>query len=195
VVQPDRSCRVAVNTDQKFLLPSSVNNRSDGDGGLICGSRQRPWLLEAPSGQRINISLLDFTASSRSSAARTGETSVSSRSGRCVRQFGFIDDKSANRHVNICIDATHTQPTVYVSRSNTVTIVTDSATAEENEMNRFLIGFIGMICWLLIYYCLLVSKQKFLCLKHTFDTFITFFTESRLSYIAIIASTMQIVYF
>ena len=148
VVQPDPSCQVSVSAELMFL---SSPTRSTSDG-IVCGSREQAWLLEAPSGQRINISLLDFSAGSSSSSssgdvqqrARTVETA----SSRCVRQFGFIEDKSANRNINICSssDATaaHRQRTLYVSRSNTVAIVTDSATTgQENQTNRFLIGFLG----------------------------------------------------
>ena len=141
VVQPDRSCQVAVNSEQKFLLPSSLNNRSDGDD-VICGSVERPWLLEARSGQRINISLLDFTGSSSSTSsahrARTVETASSSG---CQRQFGFIEDKSANRNIDICSDAAHRQPTLYVSRSNQVDIV---LTSRQQTAPNFLISVKGL---------------------------------------------------
>ena len=94
-MQPDRSCQVAVSTNKVFLSPVVSSDRS---AEVACGSRERAWLLEAPSGQRVNISLLDFSAGSSSSSssgdvqqrARTVETA----SSRCVRQFGFIEDKS-----------------------------------------------------------------------------------------------------
>ena len=139
--QPGRSCHVAVDTDQKFLLPSPPNNGTNVD----CGSRDRPWSLEAPSGQRINISLLDFSGSlSPTSNVHRSRTVETGSSSGCVRQFGFIEDKSANRNINICGDAAHRQQTLYVSQSNTVSIVTESTTGNENQMNKFLIGFIGM---------------------------------------------------
>jgi len=140
VEQPDRSCQVAVNTDQKFLLASAPNNRSGGDT-VACGSRDRPWLLEAPPGQRVNISLLDFSGSSSSTSsvqrARTVETTSSSR---CVRQFGFIEDKSANRNVDICSDAAHRQQTLYVSQTNEVAVVLH---ATQQTTGHFLISVKG----------------------------------------------------
>ena len=142
VVQPDRSCQVAVNTDQKFLLPSLPNNRTGGDA-VACGSRDRPWLLEAPSGQRVNISLLYFSGSSSSTSsvqrARTVETTSSSR---CVRQFGFIEDKSANRNIDICSDAAHRQQTLYVSQTNEVAVVLH---ATQQTTGHFLISVKGML--------------------------------------------------
>ena len=135
VVQPDRSCQVAVNSEQKFLLPSPPNNGSNSDG-VICGSRDRPWLLEAPAGQRINISVLDFTGSSVQ-RPRTVETA--STSG-CLRQLGFIEDKSANRNINICSDAAHRQPTLYVSQTNEVAVVLHTA---QQTTGNFLISVKG----------------------------------------------------
>jgi len=132
VVQPDRSCQVPVNIEQKFLLPSSLSN-SSGSDGIVCGSRERPWSLEAPSGQRINISLLDFSGS------RTADHRSTS-SSRCEKQFGFIEDKLANRNINICGDDAHRQPTLYVSKSNQVDIV---LTSREQRSRKFLISVRG----------------------------------------------------
>ena len=140
-MQPDRTCEVAVNAEGMFL--SSLTESSSEN--IACGSRDRPWLLEAPSGQRINISLLDFSGSlSPTSNVHRSRTVETGSSSGCVRQFGFIEDKSANRNINICGDAAHRQQTLYVSQSNTVSIVTESTTGNENQMNKFLIGFIGM---------------------------------------------------
>ena len=159
MVQPDRSCRVDVDTDQKFLLPSSQNNATSTDA-LICGSGDRPWQLEAPSGQRINISLLDFSAGSSSSSssvhrARTVETASSSR---CVRQFGFIDDKSANRHIDICSDDAHRLQTLYVSHTNEVAIVLHNT---QHNTGNLLISIKGSTCRSFSRYSLLVYE---LCL-------------------------------
>jgi len=120
VIQPDRTCRVAVTTANVFLSSFLSNDESTT---AACGSVDRQWLLEAPLGQRINVSLLDLSGSS-SSTSRTVETMQASRSrgSACTsRQLGFIEDKSANRNINIC--ATDTQPTLYVSRSNQLAIV------------------------------------------------------------------------
>ena len=146
-MQPDRTCQVVVSAERVFL--SSLTE--SGGGSIICGSRDRPWLLEAPSGQRVNISLLDFSGSSSStSSVQRAHTAETTSSSRCVKQFGFIEDKSANRNVDICSDAAHRQQTLYVSRSNTVAIVTESASGKENQTNKFLIGFIGTIIALIM---------------------------------------------
>jgi len=138
VVQPDRTCEISVGAERLFL--SSVIRPSSEN--IVCGSGDRPWLLEARSGQRINISLLDFTgsSSSTSSAHRTRTVETASSSG-CQRQFGFIEDKSANRNIDICSDAAHRQPTLYVSRSNQVDIV---LTSRQQTAQNFLISVKGL---------------------------------------------------
>ena len=171
-VQPDRSCQVAVAAEKVYLSPFLA---SDGNTDITCGSQDRPWLLEAPSGQRINISLLDFSgsSSSTSSVQRSRDVETAS-SSRCLRQFGFIEDKSVNRNINICSDDAHRQQTLYVSHSNTVAIVTETTTGNDNQTNKFLIGFIGTDNF---YSCSRVSFIKshsyFAC---TYSLLITFFT-------------------
>jgi len=59
---------------------------------------------------------------------------------RCERQFGFIEDKSANKNINICGDDAHRQPTLYVSKSNQVDIV---LTSREQAVRDFLISMRG----------------------------------------------------
>jgi len=141
-VQPDRSCQVVVTSEKVFLSPFTANN---GSTTAACGSVDRQWLLEAPSGQRINVSLLDLSSSSSSTShsARTVETMQASRSrgSACTRrQFGFIKDKSANRNINIC--TTDTQPTLYVSRSNKLAIVLTSR--PQQTPGNFLISVKGL---------------------------------------------------
>ena len=126
-VKPDRSCQVSV-APEKVYLSSSTS--SDGNADVSCGSQEHPWSLEAPSGQRINIGLLDFSGSSMNSTVH-----------RCERQFGFIEDKSANRNINICGDDAHRQPTLYVSKSNQVDIVLSSG---EQIARNFLISVKGI---------------------------------------------------
>ena len=138
VVQPDRSCRVPVNTDKSFLLPSPPNNATNG---VNCGSRDRAWLLEAPSGQRINVSLLDLSGSSSSTSSMQRARAVeAASSSRCVRQFGFIEDKSVNRNIDICSDDAHRQQTLYVSHTNEVAIVLHPA---QQTTANFLIAVKG----------------------------------------------------
>ena len=140
VTQSDRTCHVTVTSDQVFLSPVISN---DGSTDVACGREDRPWQLEAPSGQRINISLLDFSAgsSSSSSSVQRASTVETASSSRCVRQFGFIDDKSANRHIDICSDDAHRLQTLYVSQTNEVAIVLHNT---QHNTGNFLISVKGI---------------------------------------------------
>jgi len=94
--------------------------------------------LEAPAGQRINISLLDFTAAARLTSQHltrstshiiTSSTSSSSSSGSCVdenHQYGYIIDKSSvnKKNVSVCHARSNRQTHVYLSTSNALQLVT-----------------------------------------------------------------------
>jgi len=98
-----------------------------------CGTKTQPWMLDAPAGQRINISLLDFTAAARlTSQHLTRSTShiitSSSSSGSCVdenHQYGYIIDKSSvhNKNVSVCHAHSNRQTHVYLSTSSTLQMV------------------------------------------------------------------------
>ena len=139
-MQPDRSCRVAVAAEKVYLSPFIS---SDDSTDVSCGSRERPWLLESPAGQRINISLLNFTGSSE----QTTPTVERASSSGCLRQLGFIEDKSAKRNINICSDVTHRQQTLHVSQTNEVAIVLNAA---QQTTRNFLIAVRGSttLAWL-----------------------------------------------
>jgi len=98
-----------------------------------CGTKTQPWMLEAPAGQRINISLLDFTAAARltshdtrsTSHVITSSSSSSSSSGSCVdekHQYGYIIDKSSvnKKNVPVCHARSNRQTHVYLSTANTL---------------------------------------------------------------------------
>jgi len=95
-------------------------------------------MLEAPAGQRINISLLDFTAAahltsqhltrSTSHVITTTSSSSSSSSGSCVdekHQYGYIIDKSSvnKKNVSVCHARFNRQTHVYLSTSNTLQLI------------------------------------------------------------------------
>jgi len=98
--------------------------------------------LEAPAGQRINISLLDFTAAARvtsqhltRSTSHVITSSSSSSSGSCVdekHQYGYIIDKSSvnKKNVSVCHARSSRQTHVYLSTANTARLVlTNNASA------------------------------------------------------------------
>lgn len=104
--------------------------------GLSCGTRIHPWLLEAPAGQRINVSLVDFTTGPlTTSAADDGlhTSQVDSRRNGCSSQsqaiqYGYIIDKSTSaaskRNVSVCGGVGFQRLfNVYLSSGSTVELV------------------------------------------------------------------------
>ena len=75
-------------------------------------------MLEAPAGQSIEVSLLDFTK------GRSVEgQDLTSTHTNCV-QYGYIVEKSARKNVSICGgDGSQRQRTVYTSINNVLEIV------------------------------------------------------------------------
>ena len=119
VVQESRSCVVSVTGDQQFIA-RSISTSPDVNSMSSCGSRSNPWHLEAPLGQRINVSLIDFSSAGTTQLARDGVT---------CHQYGYIFEKSNKNNVSICSDAgiggakPKREKTVYSSETNSVDIV------------------------------------------------------------------------
>ena len=112
--------------------PSDVNSVSS------CGSKSHPWHLEAAAGQRINISLLDFTVMSTSATDRP-------RDRITCRQYGYVLEKWNKRNVSVCGGggAELRQSHVYSSDSNNLEIVrTTNVQTSDNEQS-FLIKVEG----------------------------------------------------
>jgi hypothetical protein len=136
VVQESRSCVVPVTNEPQFI--SSSSTLSDGgsvqSGTTGCGSKEHPWRLEAPLGQRINVSLLDFAStSSRDQLQDSGLTQP-------CRQYGYIVDKTAKKNVSICASTTHNNEAklernsqLYASDKNVVDVVLVSGHSGNNN--------------------------------------------------------------
>jgi len=132
VVEPDRSCAVSVTSSPLHIAAAAaagVDSLST-QSNIGCGTKIQPWMLEAPAGQRINISLLDFTAAARlasqhltRSTSHVITSSSSSSSGSCVdekHQYGYIIDKSSvnKKNVSVCQARSNRQTHVYMSTAN-----------------------------------------------------------------------------
>jgi len=137
---------------------AGVDSWSNRQSNVIgCGTKTQPWMLEAPAGQRINISLLDFTAAAARltsqhftrSTSRVITSSSSSSSGSCVdenQQYGYIIDKSSvNKNVFVCHARSNRQTHLYVSTSNTLQLVL----AKDQNVN-FLLKVQGMFSFNII---------------------------------------------
>jgi len=136
VVEPDRSCVVSLTSSPLHIAAAAAGVDSwSTQSNIGCGTKTQPWMLEAPAGQRINISLLDFTAVARltsqhltRSTSHIITSSSSSSSGSCVdenHQYGYIIDKSSvnKKNVSVCHARSNRQTHVYLSTSNVLQIV------------------------------------------------------------------------
>ena len=102
-----------------------------------CGSRSHPWRLEAPVGQRIDVSLLDFTGVS------SPPTSSRDRDVTCY-QYGYVIERPNKKNASICGSVAvgrstggganpHRESAVYVSETNSVDIVFVSGSNTNNH--------------------------------------------------------------
>jgi len=146
VVEPDRSCMVSVTSSPLHIAAAAATGMDSWStqSNIGCGTKTQPWMLEAPAGQRINISLLDFSAAARLTSQHLARstshvittTTSSSSSGSCVdakHQYGYIIDKSSvnKKNVSVCHALSNRQTHVYFSTSNTAQLV---LTAKDNYL-------------------------------------------------------------
>lgn len=118
---------MTVTNEHQFI--SSLSSFSDASSVSSCGTRSHPWHLEAPAGQRINISLLDFNE--HVNAPRGLDV-------RC-RQYGYILEKSDKKNVSICAAADtrdikpHRESFVFISETNILDIVLVTGANADNH--------------------------------------------------------------
>ena len=128
---------VSVTTEAQFISSSSSSSSSSGNAVSSCGSKSHPWRLEAAAGQRINISLLDFTAAMSMSASERPRDRVT------CRQYGYVLEMWNKRNVSVC-GAELRQSHVYISHSNNVQIVQKRPSSSTRQ--SFLVRVQGK-CW------------------------------------------------
>lgn len=102
-----RSCAVDVSTTPIHIM-----------GSRTCGTKSHPWIVEAPVGQKINVSLLDFPASESEKKERKSKEGCSN--------YGAIVDKILKRNTTICVTGTQREKTIYLSKGNALDIYLDS---------------------------------------------------------------------
>jgi len=108
---------------------------------MTCGSKSQPWTFEAPGGQQIIVTLVDFTVNSEEF-----KDQIVDNLRRCNDQLGYVLDRSISRNVSICRGSHERRSDVYTSRSNAVQIVLADTRLDdpsrESELT-FLLGFVG----------------------------------------------------
>jgi len=138
-VEEDRSCMVRVTAGLRQHIRSSSENSDSGRQRVRCGSRSHPWLLEAQTGQQVNISLLDFSGHGRRTQLDTRDDCHPAHV-----QYGYIVDKTNKNNVSICsTDAQQRHKYLYQSAGNLVEVVLMHAELATSD-NGFLLAVQGV---------------------------------------------------
>lgn len=112
VAEDDRGCSVFVTSNPP--LPVSLPSYSK----FGCGSKGQPWVVEVVSGQRLNVTLLDFQFYGPSTAL--GENVPESQPGP-VR--GLLIDRAAGTNLTVQADLTEQRERwIYQSKGNSLEV-------------------------------------------------------------------------
>ena len=143
VVDEDRSCQISAQVGSKLHIAGKPTSGRSVTS-TRCGSRSHPWLLEAQTGQQVNISLLDFSGHGQRTQLDTRGL-VSDDCGPAHVQYGYIVDKINKNNVSICsTTAQQRHQHVYQSAGNVIEIIlTRQVTEDENALPNFLLSFQG----------------------------------------------------
>lgn len=99
-----RSCVVDVSMTPIHIIASET-----------CGTKSQPWIVEAPVGQKITISLIVFPTSNSTQTQRT-----------IIRQpcqnYGLIVDKTGKSNTTICADGNRRETKLYSTAGNIVEV-------------------------------------------------------------------------
>ena len=146
VVEEDRTCHISVQVGSRLHIAGKPRSELSADSSR-CGSRSHPWLLEAQTGQQVNISLLDFSGHGQRTQLDTrGLVSDECGSGRV--QYGYVVDKSSKNNVSVCSTAVQQRHKhVYISSGNSVEIFLPqkiiTATEDDETPVNYLLAFEG----------------------------------------------------
>ena len=146
MVEEDRSCQISVQVGSRLHI-SGQPRSGRSVSNARCGSRSHPWLLEAQTGQKVNISLLDFSGHGRRTQLDTRGL-VSDDCSPAHVQYGYIVDKTNKNNVSICSTAAQRRHKhVYQSNGNVVEIVFahHEPTGDENYSPNFLLALEGTL--------------------------------------------------
>ena len=136
MVEDDRSCTVSVTSTEPIHITAQTSSR--------CGSNRQPWQLEAPAGQRITVSVLDFARA----LTDMDETADQHCRGRV---YAFLIDKAQKTNVSVCETTSAGAQSVNVHLSSSdgrAALSTSSNSAElfivrDEHLNKFLIRVEG----------------------------------------------------
>ena len=127
VIEEDRSCVVSVSGNPLHMMTSSTNK-------LSCGTAIQPWTLEAPAGQHIDVSLVEFSSQRRHP-----------QNTNMCRSRGQIIDKSNRQTISICQVGQQRTTTVYRSSSNVIQVRFELDNKRSEDFATCLFRFVGKL--------------------------------------------------
>lgn len=115
VVDDKRSCSVTTTKNPTHII-SEVESSSFNQE--ICGTKNHPWRIETPVGQKIIIILLKFVTEHLRDAHE--------ETRNCRRQCGTIIDKAGRRNRSFCPNGSSREETLFPSTGNALDIILNS---------------------------------------------------------------------
>ena len=127
-------------SDYLKVSPSSGYLSSQVTWESGCGTARCPWVIQAQPGQRINITLMDFSG---------GQSQLNSGAAArkvCYRYATLKESSSTTRDVTLCPGEDRNEANhVYLSESNFLSVTLYTA-EKEDELFYYAIKYEGMFC-------------------------------------------------
>lgn len=129
VVDQDRSCAVTVSKAPLHMIASSDSQRK-------CATKDQPWVIEAPAGQKIKVTLIDFLASQTSQNDDNLKRSC----------LGVIVDNASKRNVSICVGGEQRTRFLYSSKADSLEIYYNTQGQKDSkDAKKFVLKLEGSI--------------------------------------------------
>lgn len=124
-----RSCIVMASKNPTHIVDATSASQR------ICGTKAQPWIVEAADGQKIKITLIDFSASDQVLSLATKE---------CF-SYGFILEKPGKRNVSICSRGAKREEELHLSTGSRIDIFLTTYDQKKNTNNgsKFIIKIEG----------------------------------------------------
>lgn len=155
VADPEsESCKLSLESNQSYGYIPSI---STTEGPRLrskqpCGSPEKPWIISVPSGQRINVTLMDFTSSSvpYDGQATTGTMSpvttvAQTTSAAPCDLYAVIEEEKPTKRTDICGSGVVELSHAFASAGDLIKVTVLYRT-EENA--RFLLRYEGWLNWI-----------------------------------------------
>lgn len=121
------------------VLGESVGHLAAGMGGVV-GSPECPWIIHVLPGLRLNLTLFDFTISTR----RRHVTGADQSRGGC-RMVITVEENSGRHDFNVCQTNSRTRH-IYQSQANHIRVFVRHTDSWTDNRASYLIRYEGKTC-------------------------------------------------